>query len=368
MTLDRKGWALVGMDVVAVCAAALGANYLRFDEVYPADFIHFEQWLLLDLMITPFVFYMMGLYRSAWRYASISDLKVILYAVGARTLLLMSLFIFLGYDRGVPRSTTVLETILLLCAVGGIRLLTRVHREMRQVKNLRNKTPVLIVGAGDAGEIILRELRGNDSLPYNPVGFIDDDPAKWGVRIHGVPVLGSTFDIPQVARRRRISEVIIAIPSASGRQLTAIYRACKTAGVRTKTVPPVSQLFEGRLSLSQIRNVELEDLLGRDAVNVEMGVISSSLSGKRVLITGGAGSIGRELARQVAEIGPERLVVLDRNENSIYFTEMDLRKRFPSVAIDCVIGDILDKTRLSEVMESCRPQIVFHAAAFSTFR
>src|SRR5437867_7617429 len=240
MTLDRKGHSLLLMDLVAVCAAALGANYLRFDDIYPADFIHFERWLLLDILLTPIVFYMMGLYRSAWRYASIADLKVIVNAVAVRTLVLMSLFIFLGYDRGVPRSTTVLEAILLLCGVGGIRLLTRVQREMRQVKSLRSKTPVLIVGAGDAGEIILRELRGNDALPYNPVGFIDDDPAKWGVRIHGVPVLGGTADIPEVARRRRITEVIIAIPSASGRQLTGIYKACKVAGIRTKTVPPVS--------------------------------------------------------------------------------------------------------------------------------
>jgi len=364
MTLDKKGHALVFMDVVAVCAAALGANYLRFDEIYPADFIHFEQWLLLELLLTPVVFYFLGLYRSAWRYASITDLKVIVYAVVARTFLVMSLFIFLGYDRGVPRSTTVMETILLLGAVGGIRLLTRVQREMLQVKNLRSKSPVLIVGAGDAGEIILREIRGNNTLPYNPVGFIDDDPSKWGVRIHGVPVLGSTADIPQVARRRKVSEAIIAIPSASGKQLTDIYKACKVAGVRTKTVPPVSQLFEGRLSLSQIRNVELEDLLGRKTVNVEMDVIRASLTGKRVLITGGAGSIGRELARQVAELGPERLIVLDRNENSIYFTEMDLRKRFPSVRIDCVVGDILDRMRLGEIMEGSMPHIVFHAAAF----
>jgi FlaA1/EpsC-like NDP-sugar epimerase len=364
LTLDRKGHALLLTDVAAVCAAALGANYLRFDEIYPAGFIHFEKWLLLDLILTPLVFYVMGLYRSAWRYASISDLKVIVFAVTCRTLLLTSLFILLGYDRGVPRSTIVLQGILLLGAVGGTRLLTRVRREMSQQKNLRHKTPVVIVGAGDAGEIILRELRGNRTLPYNPIGFVDDDPAKWGVRIHGVPVLGGTADIPAIASSRRVKDAIIAIPSASGRQLAAIYKVCKSAGVRAKTVPPVSQLIDGRLSLSQIRNVELEDLLGREAVSVEMDVIRESLAGKRVLITGGAGSIGRELARQVAGLGPERLVVFDRNENSMYFTELDLRKRFPSVSIDCVVGDILDRSRLNDLMEVCAPQIVFHAAAF----
>lgn len=364
MTLDRKGHALVLMDVAAVIVSAIGANYLRFDEIYPADFNHFGQWLLLDLLLTPVVFYAVGLYRSAWRYASINDVKVIVYAVGARTLLLMSLFIFLGHDRGVPRSTIIMQAILLLGSVGGIRMLTRMRREMVQQKSLRNKTPILIIGAGDAGEIILRELRGNRTLPYNPIGFIDDDAGKWGIRIHGVPVLGGTRDIPRIARGRRVTEAIIAIPSATGHQLREIYRACKTAGVRTKTVPPVSQLFEGRLSLSQIRDVELEDLLGREAVSVEMDVIRAGLSGRRVMITGGAGSIGRELARQVAEQGPERLVVLDRNENSMYFTEMDLRKRFPGVRIDFVVGDILDRPRLHDVMEACGPEIIFHAAAF----
>ena len=364
MTLDRKGHALLLMDVVVICAAAFGANYLRFDDFYPADFVNFEKWLILDLLLTPLVFHVMGLYRSAWRYASIADLKTIVYAVATRTLLLMSLFIFLGNDRGVPRSTVVLQGILLLGGVGGARLLTRVRREMTQQKNLRNKTPVLIIGAGDAGEIILRELRSNPSLPYNPIGFIDDDPVKAMIRIHGVPVLGGTPDIPGIASGRKVSEAIIAIPSASGAQLATIVRACKSAGIRTKTVPPVSQLFEGRLSLSQIRSVELEDLLGRDAVHVELDLIRGSLSGKRVLITGGAGSIGRELARQVAGLGPERLVVFDRNENSMYFTGLDLRKRFPAMRIDCVVGDILDKTRLSEMMEATMPQIVFHAAAF----
>ena len=364
LAIDKKGHALLLLDVLLVVAALLGSNYLRFDDPFPADFPHLSQWLLIDILLTPVVFFFTGLYRSAWRYASITDLKVIFTAVAARTIILLSVFLFLGYDRGIPRSVIIMDAILLLGLVGGVRLLTRMRREFRQQKSLRNKTPVLIIGAGDAGEIILRELRNNRTLPYNPVGFIDDDASKWGHRIHGVPVLGGTSDIPRIAPRRRISDAIIAIPSASGTQLTSIYKACKEAGIRSKTVPPVSQLFEGRLSLSQIRNVELEDLLGRDTVNVEMEMIRANLTGKRVLITGGAGSIGRELARQVAEFGPERLVVLDRAENSMYFTELELRKRFPGVEIDCVVGDILDRARLGEVMEACAPHIVFHAAAY----
>ncbi len=364
MKPDWKGVALLLLDVAAVCAASLGANYLRFDEIYPSEFPHFGQWLLLDVIITPIVFYALGLYRGGWRYASVSDVKRILLAVGVRTIALFVLFIFLGFDRGVPRSTTILQAMLLLCAVGGARFLTRVRREITQQKRLRTRPPVLLIGAGDAGEILLRELRNNDALPYNPVGLIDDDPARWGEQIHGVPVLGGTADIPVVAAERRIREAIIAIPTATGPQLTRIYKACRAAGIRAKTVPPVSDLFQGRVSVSQIREVEVEDLLGREPVRVDLDMIRSRLAGRRVLVTGGAGSIGRELARQLAALAPERLVVMDRNENASYFTEIELRKRFPSVPVDCRVGDVLDRGRLEQVLEECRPHVVFHAAAF----
>ncbi len=364
MSFDRKDLTLLLSDLAAIFAAAFGANYLRFDRFYPSEFVHFERWLIIDLILTPVVFYLMGLYRRSWRYASINDLKVIVAAVGVRTLGLISLFIFLGYDRGVPRSTIMVQAILVLGGVGGSRLLIRVRRELSRQKTLRGKPPVLIVGAGDTGEIILRELRNNRSFPYNPIGFVDDNMERWGERIHGVPVLGGTADIPRIAFKRKVRDVIIAIPSASGRELKQIYMLCKAVGMRTKTVPMAGELHGGRLYLSQIRNVELEDLLGREAVRVDLDVISGKLAGKRVLITGGAGSIGRELARQVAGFGPELLVVLDRNENSIYFTELDLRKRFPGVALECAVGDVLDRTRLDDIMERCAPQIVFHAAAF----
>jgi len=364
MPFERKCLGLLLADVSAIVLTAFAANYLRFEEIYPAEFVHFDKWLLLDILLMPLVFHFMGLYRSAWRYVSINDLKVVVAAVTVRTVLLVSLFVFLGYDRAFSRSTVIIQAILLLGAVGGVRLTTRMRREFSQQKSLKHKTPVLIIGAGDAGEIILRELKGNQTLRHKPVGFIDDDREKWGLRIHGVPVLGGTSTIPKHASELKVSDAIIAMPSASGRQLSEVVRVCRGAGVRTKTVPPVSELFEGKLSLSQVRNVELEDLLGRDAVNVEMDVIRSGISGRRVLITGGAGSIGRELARQVAEFGPERLAIYDRNENSIYFTEMDLRKRFPSVKIECVVGDILDRPRLRDTLSQRSPHVVFHAAAF----
>jgi len=199
----------------------------------------------------------------------------------------VAIFIFLGYDRRVPRSVILIDAMLVFGLVGGSRLLTRMQREIVQAKTLKKKRPVLIIGAGDAGEIIFREMKNNQRLDYNPVGFIDDDSEKWGVRIHGIPVLGGREEIPRIAAERQVREAIIAIPSATGRELAEVYAYCQRAGIRTKTVPPVSQLIDGQVHLSQVRDVELEDLLGRKAVKVDLAAIAANLREKRVLITGG---------------------------------------------------------------------------------
>ncbi|HXI03488.1 MAG TPA: hypothetical protein VNI57_09965, partial [Candidatus Saccharimonadales bacterium] len=232
--MGRKSITLLVADVMVVIAASLASNYLRFDEFYPAKFGHFSQWLVIDLVVTPIAFYAVGLYRGIWRYASISDLLLISRAVGARTILLVALFILLGYDRGVPRSVVLIDAVLVFVMVGGVRFLTRMQRELTQAKILKTRRPVLIVGAGDAGEIILREMRNNQKLDYNPVGFIDDDPAKWGVRIHGVPVLGGHEEIPRVASERQVREAVVAIPSATGKDLAEVYKYCQRAGIRAR--------------------------------------------------------------------------------------------------------------------------------------
>ena len=337
MSLNRllgggKGAVILACDLAAIVVAMLAANFLRFDAFFPKTFVQAPHWLLVDLVVSPISFYFLGLYRGVWRYASISDLLLISRAVAVRTLLLVAIFIFLGYDRGVPRSVILIDAMIVFGLVGGVRLLTRMQREIVQSKTLKKKRPVLIIGAGDAGEIIFREMKNNVRLDYNPVGFVDDDPLKWGVRIHGIPVLGGREEIPRIAAERQVREAIIAIPSATGPELAEVYAYCQRAGIRTKTVPPVSQLIDGQVHLSQVRDVELEDLLGRQTVKVDLAAIGASLRGKCVLITGGGGSIGRELARQIAEFEPERLVLLDRNENSVYFVEMELRKRFPEGA------------------------------------
>lgn len=362
--MGRKSIALLLGDLAAVIAASLAANYLRFDAFLASEFTHYSQWLVIDLVVTPVAFYATGLYSGIWRYASVTDLLLISKGVAARTILLISLFILLGYDRGVPRSVVLIDAMIVFGFVGGVRFLTRMQRELSQARIRKTRRPVLIVGAGDAGEIILREMRNNQKLDYNPVGFIDDDPAKWGVRIHGVPVLGPREDIPRIAGERQVKEAVVAIPSATGSDLTEVYKYCQRAGIRTRTLPPMKNLIDGEVHLSQVRDVELEDLLGRAPVKVDLAAIGSYLREKRVVVTGGGGSIGRELARQVAEFEPELLVILDRNENNMYFVELDLRKRFPSLALEAVVADVTDQPRMEEVFRRYRPQTVFHAAAY----
>jgi FlaA1/EpsC-like NDP-sugar epimerase len=347
--MGRKSIALLVVDMVIIVAASLASNFLRFDSFFPSEFVNFSQWLVIDLVVTPVAFYAVGLYRGIWRYASVADLLLISRAVAARSILLVALFLFLGYDRGVPRSVILIDSMIVFGLVGGVRFITRMQREFSQSRVRKTRRPVLIVGAGDAGEIILREMRNNERLDYNPVGFIDDDPAKWGVRIHGVPVLGGHEEIPRVASERQVREVIVAIPSATGQDLAEVYKYCQRAGIRTKTLPPMKQLIDGRVHLSQVRNVELEDLLGRETVKVDLAAIRSCLCGKTVMVTGGGGSIGRELAQQVAEFEPELLILLDRNENSMYFTELDLRRRFPSLVLEAVVADVTDHPRMEEI-------------------
>jgi FlaA1/EpsC-like NDP-sugar epimerase len=362
--MGRKSIILLAGDLVAVVVASLAANYLRFDSFIAAEFVHYSQWLVIDLVVTPIAFYAVGLYRGIWRYASVSDLILISKAVGARSILLVSLFILLGYERGVPRSVVLIDAMIVFGLVGGVRFLTRMQRELTQARIRKTRRPVLIVGAGDAGEIILREMRNNQKLDYNAVGFIDDDPGKWGVRIHGVPVLGGREDIPRIASERQVREAVVAIPSATGSDLTEVYKYCQRAGIRTRTLPPMKNLIDGQVHLSQVRDVELEDLLGREPVKVDLAAIGSYLRGKRVVVTGGGGSIGREIARQVAEFEPELLVILDRNENSMYFVEIDLRKRFPALGLEAAVADVTDQPRMEEIFERYRPQTVFHAAAY----
>ncbi|PYT12127.1 MAG: polysaccharide biosynthesis protein [Acidobacteria bacterium] len=363
---NRKKLLFVAGDIAAVFLANLLAMVLRFDFIW-LNIIHKahrnRELLLFDLALTPLVFYVTGLYQSYWKYAGLSDLLRLVRAVAYRTFGLIVLFYVLGFN-GSSRAVVVMSTVFLLMFTGALRLVPRFRFEFSSARQRGAGRRAVIVGAGDSGEALLRELRRDQGAAYNPIGFIDDDPEKVGVKIHGVPVLGGSRDLGRIVEDYGVREVIIAIPGAAGGVMRDIFEICRRAGATFRTVPTRGEVQRGAARLSQIRLVDIEDLLGRDVVNLDQKFLRQSLSGRRVLVTGAAGSIGRELARQTAAYGPEDLILLDRNENSLFYLEAELRAAHPLLGLRVVVGDVLDRRHMSTLFEDARPQIVVHAAAY----
>ncbi len=363
---NRKRLAFLAGDLAAIFLANVLAVALRFDFDTSAfgirDYRNLEL-LVADLILTPLVFYLGGLYQGFWRYAGLNDLIRLLRAVGFRTVGLIVAF-YLFSLPGLSRAVLVMSTVLLLLLAGALRLVPRFHSEFFATRRSGSGARTLILGAGDTGESLLRELRKTAHVDFDVVGFIDDDPDKSGLKIHGVPVLGPMARLEGIAVALGVREVIIAIPDASGATRQRIFAVCRRLGVRFKTIPTRGEVARGAARLSQIRPVDVEDLLGRGVVNLDQQVLRQSFSDRRVLVTGAAGSIGRELALQVASYRPEELVVLDRNENNLFYLEADLRSRFPDLTLRVVVGDILDPLRMADLIGSVRPHVLFHAAAY----
>jgi FlaA1/EpsC-like NDP-sugar epimerase len=363
---QRTRLLLVAGDILAVLMANLLAVALRFDfelSSLTARNLHNAKLLLIDLALTPLVFYGMGLYQGYWKYAGLDDLYRLARAVAVRTVGLIVIFYLLGFF-GLSRAVVIIDTVLLLMMTGALRLAPRFHFEFFASKRRSAGHRTLIIGAGDTGESLLRELKKSPRLDYNPVGFLDDDAEKAGAKIHGVPVLGGSRDLERLIEEHGVREVIIAIPGASGGQMRDIFEVCRRTGARFRTVPTRGELDRGAARVSQIRLVDLEDLLGREVVNLDQRVLRQSLSGRRVLVTGAAGSIGRELARQISAYDPEELLLLDRNENNLFYLEAELREAHPLQSLRPIVADVLDRRRLEDLFVETRPQIVFHAAAY----
>ena len=373
----RKSWApsllLIG-DLFLIVVAVLGSFALRLE--IGSRFVFFLpqalRMIVLALMIKPVIFYFFGLYRRLWVYASVRELRLIVTAVTAASILLsiaVTLMLFYqirqpGY-LGFPRMVLVIDWLLTLILVGGLRFSMRVLAESRTRLNGHQTSGkrVLVVGAGDAGALVVRELLKNQQLKALPVCLLDDDASKHGQQIYGVPVAGSLNDLARTVVQRRIDEVIIAIPSAPGGVIRQVADVCRLKGVPFRTMPGIYELIGGKVSVQRLREVEITDLLRREPARINDEMIGSQLSGRRVLITGAGGSIGRELCRQIAHWGPSALVLLGHGENSIYEIYYELKEDFPSLVIYPVIADIRDLDRLSVVFEEHRPLVVFHTAA-----
>jgi FlaA1/EpsC-like NDP-sugar epimerase len=356
------------VDAGLVAAAWWLAFWLRFDNGIPIYYENlFEETIYVVVPISVIVFALFGFYSHSWRYVSIRDMWSVVRGVTVAAVVSELAVYFINPEPvRVPRSIVAMDWLLLLLLAAGARLLVRTILERPGPRSLVSRgREVLVVGAGDAGQLIVKEMQRQPSLGYTPIGLVDDDPRKKHLRLHGVRVVGSTAELPQLVSRLRPDEVIIAIPSAAGTARQRIVTSCRDAGVPVKTLPAVHELISGDLNLArQLRQVEVEDLLGRDPVRLDLAVIATYLAGETVLVTGAGGSIGSELCRQITRAGPERILLVDHAESALVDIERELVHERGFRAVVPVLADVKNRAKMRRLFEKYRPTVVFHAAAY----
>ena len=320
----------------------------------------------IDILITLVVYYVFKLYKSMWRYASIIEVRRLLLAVYCSDFLRMLLYVFV-LKVELPRSWYFLEPCMLLILSSTLRFLYRGMRSMKndnpifeQDKHLIN---VMIIGAGEAGNMLLREIKRSSHLPMRVVCFIDDDPLKQGYYMNDVPIVGNRNSIGEMVKKYEVDEIYIALPSASINERRELMTICNDTGCKIKLLPGIYQLMNGEVKVSKLRNVEIEDLLGRDPISVNMNQIASYVENRTVMVTGGGGSIGSELCRQVAARHPRKLIIVDIYENNAYDIQMELRNAHPELNLDVRIASIRDGEKIDALFNELRPEVVYHAAA-----
>ncbi|MBA4422926.1 MAG: polysaccharide biosynthesis protein, partial [Syntrophus sp. (in: bacteria)] len=354
-------------------AVALTFAYLfRFEFSLDAFYIRqLKQILILVLPLKLCTFFLFDLYKGMWRYTSTRDFWRLLQASLTTTLMMLAFFfVFYRFEGGYSRAVFVMDGGLTFLLTGGLRMVIRTLY-LRKDRNgqavyipTAQRKRILIIGAGSAGEKILREIIENDHLPYSVIGFIDDDQKKYGRSIHGIPVLGSLNGLAKIVEDEKIKEILIATPSATGDQIRRIVETCKVCQVAYKTLPGMGEIIDGRVSLKALRDVNYEDLLGRSPVQLDMEEILGYLDNKTVLVTGCGGSIGAELCRQIVRFQPKNLILLDANESNLFHIELELRNKLRYDRYRAILGRVQDERLMMSVFNKYRPEVVFHAAAY----
>ncbi len=380
-TVFRNTYVILLVDAVLVAFSYFFSYLLRFNfAVPPATLQLIFANLPLVICLKILVFHFFKLYRGMWRYTSLPDLVRILKASTLGSLLFVVITLFSHGIAGFPRSVFIIDWGVTLILIGGFRVGIRLLFWF-DARNVDSRFPYLgffstlfmgqhkskkmvIVGAGDCGEKIFREIHDNPQLGYQVVAFIDDDPQKSNLRIHGVPVFGKTENISTVVKKEGAQEILIAIPSASRNTMRAIVEQCEKTGVKYKTLPSMSELINGKVTVKLMRDVHYKDLLGREPVKLDVDRIGGYLKGATVLVTGAGGSIGSELCRQICGFIPETLILFERAESPLYEIDLELKKNFPSTRIVPLLADIHDPRQLAAAFETYHPQVVFHAAAY----
>lgn len=356
-------------DVFFIAISVWLAFWLRFDGQIPNYYYPFIlRMIALAVIFTVPVFYFQKLYSFSWSYVSASEAFSIFIGVTISFLFLaITLYVskYFPHFANFPRSIILISYILTLVFCGGLRFVKRIYLRFTGRGKFEEKKRTLIVGAGDAGEQILRSILVSKNNLYHPAGFVDDNPMKQGVVIHGVKVLGKISDIKNVIKDFKIHQMIVALPSAGSQIIRNAVEAGKKSGIRKiKIMPPLSEIIRGGISLKNLRDVDVEDLLGRKQIIAGVREIENYIKNKTILVTGAAGSIGSELSRQIARFFPEKLVLLDQDETGIFNIANELKEKYPDVKTVSLVADITDKNKIDNIMEYFLPKIVFHAAAY----
>ena len=361
LLLRYRPWCIAGFQAWLVFCSLLIAWWLRFDFSLPYRTILFSAApVLVAIRIATLTYF--GLLRGWWKYAGVRDGLNILKAVASGSVIFWVILQPILHLTAFPRSIYLLEAFLTTGLLVGVRLLCRIFAESVR-KSIASAKRVMLIGAGSAAQTILREI-GRAESGYVAVGCLDDDQSKHGVRVHNVPVLGTVDQLPQVLQSEPVEEVLIAVPSATSVQMRRFIETCNKAKVKFRTVPALKDIIAGQITISQLREVSLEDLLGREPVQIGLDSVRREIEGRTVLVTGGAGSIGSELCRQILSYNPARLVCLDQNETGLFFLEHDLRSHPSTAQLAFCVADVCDSDCMAGFLSECRPQIIFHAAAY----
>lgn len=369
------------IDAMLLAGSFYLAHFVRFDFNIPDDF-----WLTLHKAIGPLIltkivcFYMFDLYRGMWRYTSINDMFNVIKAAAISSMLIVSFLLFTNRFKGFSRSIFLMDWCFTMLFIGGFRMGVRFVFEhsvegnpwKNSIKSIlgvlsrkrSNSKNLIIIGAGDCGEKIYREIRDNAKIPYHVVGYVDDNPDKIGMKIHGIPVLSNLKGLNFAIKSVSAEEILIAVPSAASAEMRQIVESCKESRIPFKTIPGYGELLNGRVSINSIREVAYRDLLGREAIKLDEKKIGAYLKGRTILVTGAGGSIGSELCRQICRFQPGQLVLYERGESALYDLSIDLRKNFPDLDVVTLLADIRDMNQLEKAFERFQPQVVFHAAAY----
>lgn len=369
---NPKMYLMIFSDVLIFTLSIVISYLFRFEFLLSPFYIHQIKTVLLWIIpLKVVVFIFSGVYRGMWRYTSIRDFWLLARACLLSTLLILAVILYISGFKGYSRSIFFMDGVFTFLLVGGKLIAIRsyysgfanprIKEELFPKVTYKN---VLIIGAGDAGEKILREIFENNQLHYKVVGFIDDDPQKKGRSIHGVPVLGNLEKITPILEKEDVKEILIAIPSAKGDQIRNIVETCKDCDVSYKILPGMGELIDGRVSIKVLRDISYEDLLGRPPVKLDNTGISGYLKGKTVLITGCGGSIGSELCRQVIKYQPNYLVLLDASEMNLFNIQMELQNENNFQKCEAILGHVQNEFLMEDIFKKYMPQIVFHAAAY----